>query len=101
MSNPIQETINRYLRGETSVEEALVVFHEYMDTSAHSGLSMGWDGLSPEQRARLEVLVGRWGELRKQEVDRLLAEARKAGREVAEITIRSGRRRKTDPGNAS
>jgi hypothetical protein len=101
MSKRHQEVIDRYLRDEASLEEGLAAFREYMDSSGDAGLSMGWGGLSPEQRSRLEVLVGRWSEIRKQEVDRLLAEARKAGREVAEITFRDARRGKTDSGGAS
>src|SRR5262245_12949541 len=101
MPNRTQEVIDRYLRGEASVDQALEAFREYMDSNVHSGLSMSWDGLSPEQRARAQVLVGRWNEVRKHEADRLIAEARKAGRDVAEITFRERKPGKTDPGQGS
>ena len=89
MPDPIQETIDKYLRGETSLEEGLTALQAYMNST--SGLSMSMAGMSPEQRKRLEALVRRFNEVRSKEVARLLAEAREAGREVAEIHFRDDR----------
>jgi hypothetical protein len=85
MSSRIQESIDRYLRGEAELDEALAALQEYMDSNESTGLSMGTAGLSPEQRNRLEILVGRFQAIKSQEAKRLIDEARKAGREVAEI----------------
>lgn len=85
MSNQIQESIDHYLRGEAELEEALAALLKYMDSNESSGLSMGTSGLPPEQRVRLEVLIDRFYEVRSQDAKRLIEEARKAGREVAEI----------------
>ncbi len=91
MSNQIQETIDKYLRGEMSLEEGLAALQAYMDSS--SALSMRVADLSPEQRTRFDALLRRFYEVRKEELNRLISEARKAGREVAEVHFRNG-----DPG---
>ena len=92
MSNRIQESIDRYLRGDAELEEALAVLQEHMESNETSGLSLGTAGLSTEQRARLEALVGRFQEIRSKEANRLIEDARKAGREVAEIHLRRAER---------
>ena len=99
MSNHIQETIDKYLRGEVSLEEGVAALQPYMDSSA--GLSMRAADLSPEQRSRLDALLRRFYEVRKEAIDRLLSEARKAGREVAEINPPSGRPGQRTPGSDS
>ncbi len=88
MSDQIQESISRYLRGEVSLEDAVASLRALQQSS--SGLSIGTADLSADQRSRLDALLKRFHELRKQDVDRLLSDARKAGREVAEIHLRGG-----------
>ncbi|SRR6266576_2840032 len=100
MSNALQDAIDRYLRGETSLEEALAALQQYIDSDVSSGLSMGIAGLSSEQKARFDDLIHKFYEIRSHETDHLLDEARKAGR-VTEISFRNAGTGKRKPSDAS
>ena len=100
MSNALQDSIYKYLRGEAPLVEALAALQQYIDSDATSGLSMGIAGLSSEQRARFDDLIHKFYEIRSRETDRLLDEARKAGR-VTEISVHNAGTGKRKPSDAS
>src|SRR6266576_6162079 len=100
MSNALQDSIDRYLRGEAPLQEALAALQQYIDSDASSGLSMGVAGLSSEQKARFDDLIHEFYEIRSRETDHLLDEAREAGR-VTESGFRNAGTGKRKPSDAS
>ena len=83
--NPIRALIDRYLRGDATLEDTIAgLGAREMDTPS---LAIGFGALRPDQRARADLLVQRLMQNRKKEAERVLAEARRLGKTIAEAHL--------------